>query len=204
MKLTKMASAMPFAHFLGLAPGASSARAEEDDERKQREGESDEDYAKRMEELDDKEEKDKESKSGKAEGDDPDDADAEDEDMEDGDDEDSKDDKETGKRAGRAKGARQRERARCAAIVAAGIKAGAVNQACVFAFDTTMTSKQAIAALRASALDKPKGRAGLADRMAGVKVPTATPQGEAPPASDAKAIAARAIAAAARARGEAA
>jgi hypothetical protein len=204
MKLTKMASAMPFAHFLGLAPGATSARAEDDEERKQREGESDEDYAKRMEELDDKEEKDKESKSGRAEGDDPNDPDAEGEDMEDGDDEDKKDDKESGKRAGRAKGARQRERARCAAIVAAGIKAGAVNQACVFAFDTGMTSKQAIAALGASALDKPKGRSGLADRMAGVKVPTATPQGEAPPASDAKSIADRAIAAAARARGEAA
>ncbi|GJG92843.1 hypothetical protein [Cupriavidus pauculus] len=205
MKLTKMASAMPFAHFLGLAPGATSARAEDDDddERKQREGESDEDYAKRMDELDDKEEKDKESKSSKAEGDDPDDKDAEDEDLEDGDDEDNKDDKETGKRAGRAMGARQRERARCAAIVAAGIKAGAVNQACVFAFDTSMTSKQAIAALGASALDKPKGRSGLADRMASVKVKTVTPQGEALPVSDAKAIADRAIAAAARARGEA-
>lgn len=205
MKLSKLASAMPFAHFLGL-PAATAARAEDDDDdRKQRDGESDDDYAKRMEEQD---KKDEESRSARGEGDDPEDPDAEDDedddaDMEDGDDEDKKDDKETGKRAGRAQGARQCERARCAAIVAAGIKAGAVNQACVFAFDTTMTSKQAIAALGAAALDKPKGRAGLADRMATVKVAVVTPQGDATPPSDAKALADRAIAAAARARGQA-
>lgn len=200
MKLSKIASAMPFAHYLGLGSSAVSAESEDDD-RKQRDGESDEDYAKRMEEDDKKkeeakkaeDEKRKEEEAKRAEGDD-DDADMA---------EDDEDDKEEGKRAGRAKGARQRERVRCAAIVAAGVKSGAVKQACVFAFDTNLTAAQAIAALGASALDKPRGQSGLADRMASVKTPVATPQAESPNPKDPRAIAAQAIAAAARARGEA-
>lgn len=167
-KLSKLASAMPFAHYLGL--GAHGARAEEgggdDDERKQREDESDEEHAKRMEELDEKEKKDKESKAkskSKADEEDGDvDAAADDE----------SDDNETESRSGRAQGARQRERMRCAAIVAAGVKAGAVNQACVFAFDTSMTASQAVAALGASQLDRPRSQ-GLAQRMAANPVPNA-------------------------------
>ncbi|MDR5784072.1 hypothetical protein QCE63_32140 [Caballeronia sp. LZ065] len=148
MKLSKIASAMPFAHFLGLPSASASspsaaARAEEDEDRKQREGESDDDYAKRMEEQDEKdkakkaeqEERDKDAR--RAEQDD-DDADAE---------ADDKDDKEEGKRAGRANGARQRERVRCAAIVAEGVKRGMVKQACAFAFDTSMSAREAINAL---------------------------------------------------------
>ncbi|WP_250507663.1 hypothetical protein [Caballeronia sp. GAFFF3] len=149
MKLSKIASAMPFAHFLGLpsasaASPSAAARAEEDEDRKQREDESDDEYAKRMEEQDKKdeearkaeqEEKDKEAKRAE-ETDDDVDAEADD-----------KDDKEEGKRAGRAKGARQRERVRCAAIVAEGMKRGMVKQACAFAFDTNMSASEAINAL---------------------------------------------------------
>ncbi|WP_150590678.1 hypothetical protein [Pandoraea eparura] len=173
---------------------------EETDDRKQRDDESDEDYAKRMEEQDKKEEKarkaeeeekDKEAKRAD-EGDDDVDAEADD-----------KDDEEDGKRAGRAKGARQRERIRCAQIIAAGIKAGRVNQAAVFAFDTSLSVAQAISALGASELDKPKARTGLGERMSTVAAPIATPQAEAPAADDPRAIAQRAIAAAARVRGEA-
>ncbi|HBO83310.1 hypothetical protein [Cupriavidus sp. UBA2534] len=172
MKLSKLASAMPFAHFLGLpAASAASEQEQDDDECEQRADESDEDYAKRMEELDEKEKAEEERRKeeanrAKGEGDDDDGAD-----MEDGDEEDKKDDKEEGKRAGRAKGARQRERIRCARIIAAGIKSGRINQAAAFAFDTSLTAAQAIAALSASELDKPRGRAGLGERMAGVKVP---------------------------------
>lgn len=148
MKLSKLASAMPFAHYLGLQNASASspsaaARAEEDEDRKQREGESDDDYAKRMDEKEkdeaarkaEQDEKDKEAR--RAEQDD-DDADAE---------ADDKDDKEDGKRAGRAQGARQRERVRCAAIVAEGMKRGMVKQACAFAFDTSMSAREAINAL---------------------------------------------------------
>ncbi len=147
MKLSKIASAMPFAHFLGLpsasaASPSAAARAEEDEDRKQREDESDDEYAKRMEEQDKKdeearkaeqEEKDKEAKRAEETDDD---AEADD-----------KEDKEEGKRAGRAKGARQRERVRCAAIVAEGMKRGMVKQACAFAFDTSMSASEAINAL---------------------------------------------------------
>ncbi|MBR8221298.1 hypothetical protein [Burkholderia ambifaria] len=202
-KLTKLAAAMPFAHFLGL-PVAASARVEEEDDRKQREDESDEDYAKRMEEQDKKDEEARKAEEEKRDESARADDDSDDADMEDGDEEDKKDDKEEGKRAGRAKGARQRERIRCARIMAAGIKAGRVNQAAVFAFDTSLSASQAISALGASDLDKPKGRTGLGDRMSTVTAPVVTPQAEAPAADDPRAIAQRAIAAAARVRGESA
>lgn len=58
----------PFASFLSNPPRVAGARIEEgggDDERKQREGESDEDYAKRMEELDEKERAEQEEKERK-------------------------------------------------------------------------------------------------------------------------------------------
>lgn len=196
-KLSSFARTMPFAHLLGM----SAAKAEDDD-KKQRDDESDEDFAKRMEEDDEKEKedkkaedekKDKEAKGGRADDDDDDtDMKAEDDD----------DDEEDKKREGRAKGARERERVRCAAIVMAGINSGAVKQACVFAFDTSLSTKQAVAALGAGQLDKPQGRSGLANRMASVNTPIAVSQPEAPAVSSAKAIADRAIAAAARARGE--
>lgn len=168
MKLSKIASAMPFAHFLGLPSASASspsaaARAEEDEDRKQREDESDEDYAKRMEEQDKKDEearkaeqdeKDKEAKRAE-ETDDDVDAEADD-----------KDDKEEGKRAGRAKGARQRERVRCAAIVAEGVKLGLVKQACKFAFDTRMSVSEAIGALAMTAEERPAAEASVAPAAA--------------------------------------
>lgn len=153
-KLSKLAAAMPFAHFFGLpTPSAASAEEDDDDDRKQRADESDEDYAKRMEEQDKKDEEARKAEEDKrredarrAEDEDEDDeADAE---------EDERDDKEDGKRAGRAKGARQRERVRCAAIVAEGLKLGSTKQACAFAFDTSMTASQAINALRMGAQDR--------------------------------------------------
>ncbi len=205
-KLTKIASAMPFAHFLGL-PGAAesapaaSARAEDDEDRKQRDGESDEDYAKRMEEQDEKdkakkaeqEEKDKEAKRAE-ESDDDVDAEADD-----------KDDKEEGKRAGRAKGARQRERVRCAAIVAEGVKRGMVKQACAFAFDTSMSAREAISALAYGQPDQPAAAApaarkpSLDERMAHSR--PANPGNSAPSAAEPDA-ADRILAAGKRRRGE--
>jgi hypothetical protein len=218
MKLSKLASAMPFAHYLGLGTSAAAA-AEEDEDRKQKEGESDEDYAKRMEEMDEEEsarkaeeekkeeeakraeeEKRKEEEAKKAKR-------AEDENDVDGDDADMEDDEEEGKRAGRATGARQRERVRCARIVAEGIKTGRVKQACVFAFDSQLTSAQAIAALNAAALDEaPKARTtGLRERMSAVQVANPGTNAGAAASSSAdpsKAAADRIIAAGERARGK--
>lgn len=214
MKLSKLASAMPFAHLLGL-PG-SAARAEEDDERKRLDGESDDDYAKRMEEKDKEdearkaeEEKEKEDARKAAEEKEKEDAAAKevDDDDEEGDAKaDDEDDEETGKRAGRAKGARQRERVRCARIMAAGIKAGRVNQAGVFAFDTNLSAAQAIAALNASGLDQtlaPRA-SGLRERMSGVRLPIVGTDGGATALdpNDPKAKAAAIVAAGKKRRGE--
>jgi hypothetical protein len=214
-KLLKLA--MPFAHYLGLAAASAPRAAAEDNERDQRDDESDEDYAKRMEKMDDEEEKvrkaeeekekeaarkaeqekEKEAKRAKrAKADDEDDSDA---DME----EDEDDDEEASARAGRAQGARQRERIRCARIVAAGIKTGRVNQACSFAFDTKLSAFQAVAALNAAALDTPTRRGGLGERMSAVVVPNpgTNTTGAAQPKDPAAAAAARIVAAGERARG---
>lgn len=210
-KLTKLASAMPFAHYLGLSGHASAAAA--DDERKQRDDESDEDYAKRMEELDDEEdearkaeEEEEKEKAKKAEEDKRKEDEArkakkaEDENDMDGDDADMEDDEEDDKRAGRAKGARQRERVRCARIVAEGIKLGRVKQACVFAFDSRLSSGAAIAALNAADLDAPTQaaarRPSIDDRMARVVTPNPGANGgRAPNADAAKSVADRIVAA---------
>ncbi|ASW00145.1 hypothetical protein [Paraburkholderia aromaticivorans] len=213
MKLSKLASAMPFAHLLGFEVAA--ARAEEDDDRKRLDGESDDDYAKRMEEKDKEDEarkaeegKEKEDARKAAEEKDKGNAKQVDDDDEEGDAKaDDEDDDETGKRAGRAKGARQRERVRCARIMAAGIKAGRVNQAGMFAFDTNLSASQAIAALNASGLDQaPAPRtSGLRERMSGVRLPiVGTDAGAAAlDPNDPKAKAAAIVAAGKKRRGEA-
>jgi hypothetical protein len=202
MKLkNKLAAVVPFAHLLGIraesetddtdeekkkdeAKHAKWAKAAEtDDERKQKDGESDDDYAKRMEKLD--EEDDKKAKGEKSEDDDA----SADEGSEE------------------AKAARHAERARCAKIIAHGIHNGCAKQAFVFAFDTTLSSAQAIAAMSASKLDGGAKGPGLGQRMAGVsviKVGADVPESHDPsnPQAAAKAIADSIIASAAKARGE--
>lgn len=198
MKLTrKLSAAVPFAHLLGIRAETEdddrrdSDPAAEDDERKQREGESDEDYAKRMEELDEKEQAESEKDEEQAEsGDEPD-----------GDEEEDDDEPKAAARA---------ERARCARIIAHGIKHGCVHAAAVFAFDTGMSVAQAVSALNASGRDASASkRGGLGSRMAAITVPKVSADAApAPDMSDPKAAAAATakmiIAAAAKARGEAA
>ena len=83
----------------------------------------------------------------------------------DGDDGDEEDDS-------KAKSAVRRDRARCASIVAHGIKAGRVRQACVMAFDTELSARAAIASIDASIEDAGKPRnADLSSRMAAADVP---------------------------------
>jgi hypothetical protein len=142
------------------------------------------------------EDKQKEAARRAAEGDDDADAEADD-----------KDDKEEGKRA-----ARQRERVRCAAIVAEGIKLGSVKQACSLAFDTKMTAAQAIGVLAAAAADRSESNASAAaapaprrgpsidERMA--KVVTPNP-GASTPAAAAPSLAEQILAAGKLRRGEA-
>ncbi|WP_017918052.1 hypothetical protein [Burkholderia gladioli] len=178
----------PFASFLSNPPRAAGARIEEgggDDERKQRDGESDEDYAKRMEELDEKEraeqeEKEKEAAARRAE-EEREREEAERRAAAEGDDDSEDDDGDDAT----ASAARQRERVRCARIMAHGIKLGRARQAGVFAFDTKMSSRAAIAALNAGAEDapaQPRRASGLSSRMASTTIPTAGAGGAAPKA----------------------
>ncbi|WP_186057720.1 hypothetical protein [Burkholderia gladioli] len=178
----------PFASFLSNPPRAASARIEEgggDDERKQRDGESDEDYAKRMEELDEKEraeeeEKEKEAAARRAE-EEREREEAERRAAAEGDDDSEDDDGDDAT----ASAARQRERVRCARIMAHGIKLGRARQAGVFAFDTKMSSRSAIAALNAGAEDapaQPRRVSSLSSHMASTTIPTAGAGGAAPKA----------------------
>ncbi|WP_070106485.1 hypothetical protein [Burkholderia plantarii] len=185
----------PFAAFLSNRPQAAGARLEgegggDDDERKQRDGESDEDYAKRMDELDEKEraeeeERKKEEDARRAEEERKKEEDAKRAAAE-GDD-DSEDDDGDGADA-KAAAARQRERVRCARIMVHGIKLGRARQAGVFAFDTKMSSRAAIAALNAGVEDAPSAprrASGLSSRMATTNIPTAGAGGDAPRAPSA-------------------
>lgn len=126
-----LAGVAPFASLLSKARGAKA----EENERDQREGESDDDYAKRMEELDEKEEearraeeerKEEEARRAAAEDDDGD------------------DETDDAKKAARAA-----ERTRCARIIARGIAIGQVEQASALAFNTTMSSAAAALVLDA-------------------------------------------------------
>ncbi|WP_310630816.1 hypothetical protein [Paraburkholderia sp.] len=146
-----LAGVAPFVSLLSKARGAKA----EENERDQREGESDDDYAKRMEELDEKEkaeqeERDKEAARARGEGNNVDDADAED----DGDDEtdDAK------------KAARAAERTRCARIIAHGIATGQTEQAAALAFNTKLSSAAAAEVLSAGKVAAVQGNARFASR----------------------------------------
>lgn len=182
-----------FASLLGLGkkPAAAAdplaARVDGDksdddsDERKKKDGESDEDYAKRMDALD--------AKKAKAESDK----------------DKSKDDD-----GEKAKAAATTERARCAAIVAHGINCGAVRQACVYAFDTNLSVDEAKRSVDAAVLDResaapaPAPSPSLAARMAREAAPVVHDDGggEQPAAGSVKATIAAATAAMAKAMGK--
>lgn len=176
-KGTKVKKAFSFAHLIGI--GAARADGDQDgedkDERQQRDDETDEEYAARMEELDKKE----------AEDDDGD-PDAED---------DSESDKE--------KAARASERARCATIFGSKAAASRPDFAAHLAFETDMSAKQAVGMLNAFAAGAPAGAAhpkSLGSRMASVKVPNVGASAAATAPANATQSAADAILAAGRAR----
>ena len=192
MKLSKALSALPYAHLLGV-----SAKAEDKDENEMKQGadESDEDYAKRMEEED---EDKKESKAEQEDEDKDNDgmkskskAKSEDDD---GDGTDEDEDKKDNARA-----AKVSERARCKAIFAcesAGIRP---DVAAHLAFETDMSSADAVAMLKTVAVGGKSS--GLASRMASVKLPNVGSGAESGAAS--LTVAQKIIAAGKKRRGEA-
>ena len=136
MQTKLLSRVMSFAHLGGIA----ASTAEEDEaERKA------EDDAKREET--EKAEKGKKAKKAKAASEDDPDEDGDDEDEKKKDDE---DDDEEMQRKGRARSARLRERARCAAIFGLSAAAGRVGMVATLAFTTDLSATQAVALLKSS------------------------------------------------------
>lgn len=206
----RLSAAMPFAQLLGFHPRADEG--DDEDRSKRAKGEGDEPdkdddtqgkkaKGKKAEnDEDDKDDVDGGAKGAKGEGDDPDKDDAKgrkakraDDDSDDPDAEDD-DDKATSKQA-----IVSQERARCAQIVAHGFKAGSPEQACVFAFDTSMSADAAISAINAAGVVGGKGGS-FKDRMAAAKVQNVGAGGGDDLPADVSPVAQQIIAAAARAQ----
>ena len=190
-KLAKLAGTLPFAHLLGVKAAKSEAD-EDDDKDKKKDDTKDDPESKKVEGDDDKpkddEKKDGKAKKAKGENDDDEDAKA---------------------------SAVVAERARCAAIVAHGVKLAmaddgdlrAVVDAASFAFDTSMSASSAIATLDARAAvgavlpSKSRGP-GLRERMSQEHTELVRPAPEPAAEGSTEAIVAMATAALAKARGE--
>lgn len=179
-----------FAHLIGLG---KKARASEEDEnkkvrkakgRKAEEDERDED-AEDDEDREDAEEQDDEKqgrKAKKAEGDDPD---AEDDEDAEGDDEDAEDDDENKD----VKKGRRAERKRCARIFGSKAAAGRPDMAAHLAFNTRMSSSEAISTLKAMGAVQPATqRASLDSRMRAEQQVRISPDAQAPAAGTAAAL----------------
>lgn len=181
-----------FAHLIGLG---KKARASEEDEnkkvrkakgRKAEEDERDED-AEDDEDREDAEEQDDEKqgrKAKKAEGDD-DDPDAEDDEDAEGDNEDAEDDDENKD----VKKGRRAERKRCARIFGSKAAAGRPDMAAHLAFNTRMSSSEAISTLKAMGAVQPATqRASLDSRMRAEQQVRISPDAQAPARGSADAL----------------
>lgn len=181
-----------FAHLIGLG---KKARASEEDEnkkvrkakgRKAEEDERDED-AEDDEDREDAEEQDDEKqghKAKKAEGDDAD-PDAEDDEDAEGDDEDAEDDDENKD----VKKGRRAERKRCARIFGSKAAAGRPDMAAHLAFNTRMSSSEAISTLKAMGAVQPATqRASLDSRMRAEQQVRISPDAQAPARGSADAL----------------
>ncbi|KOO17451.1 hypothetical protein AC068_17385 [Morganella morganii] len=176
-----------FAHLIGL--GKKARASEEDEDKKVRkakgrtaeEDERDED-AEDDEDRENAEDQDDEKQGRKAKKaeDDDDDADAE------GDEEDTEDDDENKD----VKKGRRAERKRCARIFGSKAAAGRPDMAAHLAFNTRMSSSEAISTLKAmGAVQPPTQRASLDSRMRAEQQVRINPDAQAPAAGSAAALA---------------
>jgi hypothetical protein len=202
----RLSAAMPFAQLLGFHPRADEGDDENKSKRAKGEGdEPDKDddtqgkkaKGKKAEnDEDDKDDGDGGAKGAKGEGDDPDKDDAKGRKAKSADDDpDAEDDDESASKQAIV----SQERARCAQIVAHGFKAGSPEQACVFAFDTSMSADAAISAINAAGVVGGKGGS-FKDRMAAAKVQNVGAGGGDDLPADVSPVAQQIIAAAARAQ----
>lgn len=181
-----------FAHLIGLGKKARASEEDEDKKvrkakgRKAEEDERNED-AEDDEDREDAEEQDDEKqgrKAKKAEGDD-DDPDAEDDEDAEGDDEDAEDDDENKD----VKKGRRAERKRCARIFGSKAAAGRPDMAAHLAFNTRMSSSEAISTLKAMGAVQPATqRASLDSRMRAEQQVRISPDAQAPVRGSADAL----------------
>ncbi|MBT0329032.1 hypothetical protein ISO88_03995 [Morganella morganii subsp. morganii] len=185
-----------FAHLIGLGKKARASEEDEDKKvrkakgRKAEEDEPDEDAEndedrEGAEDQDDEKQGRKAKRAKKAEGDD-DDPDAEDDEDTEGDDEDAEDDDENKD----VKKGRRAERKRCARIFGSKAAAGRPDMAAHLAFNTRMSSSEAISTLKAmGAVQPPTQRASLDSRMRAEQQVRISPDAQAPAAGSAAALA---------------
>ncbi|EPG9560489.1 hypothetical protein ACSKAN_003812, partial [Morganella morganii] len=190
--LTMADNKFTFAHLIGLGKKARASEEDEDKKvrkakgRKAEEDERDED-AEDDEDREDAEEQDDEKqgrkakKAKKAEGDD-DDPDAEDDEDAEGDDEDDDENKDVKK-------GRRAERKRCARIFGSKAAAGRPDMAAHLAFNTRMSSSEAISTLKAMGAVQPATqRPSLDSRMRAEQQVRISPDAQAPAAGTAAAL----------------
>ncbi|MBC4001176.1 hypothetical protein [Morganella morganii] len=188
-----------FAHLIGLGKKARASEEDEDKKvrkakgRKAEEDEPDEDAEndedrEGAEDQDDEKQGRKAKKAKKAEGDD-DDPDADDDDDDagaEGDDEDAEGDDDNKD----VKKGRRAERKRCARIFGSKAAAGRPDMAAHLAFNTRMSSSEAISTLKAmGAVQPPTQRASLDSRMRAEQQVRISPDAQAPAAGSAAALA---------------
>ncbi|MDW7794247.1 hypothetical protein [Morganella morganii] len=184
-----------FAHLIGLGKKARASEEDEDKKvrkakgRKAEEDERDED-AEDDEDREDAEEQDDEKQGRKAKkakkaGGDDDDPDAEDDEDAEGGDEDAEDDDENKD----VKKGRRAERKRCARIFGSKAAAGRPDMAAHLAFNTRMSSSEAIITLKAMGAVQPATqRASLDSRMRAEQQVRISPDAQAPAAGTAAAL----------------
>ncbi|WP_049246041.1 hypothetical protein [Morganella morganii] len=181
-----------FAHLIGLGKKARASEEDEDKKvrkakgRKAEEDERDED-AEDDEDREGAEDQDDEKQGRKAKkvGGDDDDPDAEDDEDAEGDDEDAEDDDENKD----VKKGRRAERRRCARIFGSKAAAGRPDMAAHLAFNTRMSSSEAISTLKAMGAVQPATqRASLDSRMRAEQQVRISPDAQAPAAGTAAAL----------------
>lgn len=181
-----------FAHLIGLGKKARASEEDEDKKvrkakgRKAEEDERDED-AEDDEDREGAEDQDDEKQGRKAKkaGGDDDDPDAEDDEDAEGDDEDAEDDDENKD----VKKGRRAERKRCARIFGSKAAAGRPDMAAHLAFNTRMSSSEAISTLKAMGAVQPATqRASLDSRMRAEQQARISPDAQAPAAGTAAAL----------------
>ncbi|WP_274369716.1 hypothetical protein [Morganella morganii] len=182
-----------FAHLLGRGKKAKASEEDEDKKVRKAKGrkaeddeqeESAEDDEPESEDQDDEKQGRKAKKAKKAEGDD-DDPDAEDDENAEGDDKDAEDDDENKD----VKKGRRAERKRCARIFGSKAAAGRPDMAAHLAFNTRMSSSEAISTLKAMGAVQPvTQRASLDSRMREEQQVRISPDAQAPVRGSADAL----------------